>query len=149
LRSTRRPPKGEEQRAPHKEVLVHFGDEERERGETELLGGEREPEVGLGKTFHAATQDGLDILDDADIHVHGHERALMKVDAEAGGAREALEQPAHTASRCHIHAEDQKRVINVLKDGARSTIHKGVLEDVVGLDQSLKHIGGDDEEEVR
>jgi hypothetical protein len=34
-----------------------------------------------------------------------------------------------------------------MKDGAWSTIHNGVLEDVVGLDQPLKHIS-DNEEEV-
>jgi hypothetical protein len=42
------PTKGEQQRAPPGEVLVHLGDEGRKRGETGLLGGEREPEVGLG-----------------------------------------------------------------------------------------------------
>jgi hypothetical protein len=90
----------------------------------------------------------LDILDDNCVDVHGHERALVKVDAESGGVSKALEQPAHTASRRHIRAEDQKRVVGVLKDGARSTVHNGMLEDVISLNQPLKHIG-DDEEEVR
>jgi hypothetical protein len=45
----------------------------------------------LGETLHAASEDGLDFPDDTGVHVHGHERALVEVDAEAGGASKALE----------------------------------------------------------
>jgi hypothetical protein len=34
------PPKGEELHAPPREILIHLGDEGRERGETKFLGGE-------------------------------------------------------------------------------------------------------------
>jgi hypothetical protein len=112
-----------------------------------LLGGKREPEVVLGETLHAASKNGLDFPDDTGVHVHGHECALVEIDAEAGGTSEALEQPMHMEIRRHIRMKDQQRIVCVLENGAGRTANNGLLGDVVGLDQPLQHVG-DDEEEV-
>jgi hypothetical protein len=77
---------------------------------------------------------------DARRDVDGHPGAFIKINLQAGGEGEHVQQPLLSPGRGDISTHDDQRVICVLEDGARGTIDEGVAQERILLDQLLEHI---------
>jgi hypothetical protein len=108
------PTGGQKESFPASQVLVHLGNEGIERGEAQLLGGQREAEVRLGESLDAALKNRLDTGKDARLDMHGHQGAFVVVDRQPSGTLELTEEELQALSRGHIGAQDQEGVVGVL-----------------------------------
>jgi type IV secretory pathway VirB10-like protein len=108
------PTDGQKESSPARQVLVNFGDERIKRGEAQLLGGQKEAELRLGKTLDAALEDRLNAGKDPGLDVHGHKDALVVIYRQPRGTLELAEEELQALSRGHVGVQDQEGVVGIL-----------------------------------
>jgi hypothetical protein len=92
------------------------------------VGGEGETQIGLGKGGDITTEGSGHIGGKRRISFDGNEGTLMKVNGEASGSREIIEQSLKISHVIRDSPDDNKGVISILEDGTREVIHQRVEE---------------------